>query len=113
MSIVRETFIRSILQLVLLVSAAVALSETKVQAFDEWCQGEAGECSQLCGTTVSWEVVGTHPEECCRLEWSEALQGLVCVPDSECPVYNYYYASGIEIFECDEGSQTSLCQCAY
>lgn len=110
---IRKTLIRSILQLVLLVSAAVALAETNVLAVDYWCVARASACASQCGTTVNSQVVGTHNEACCSLEWSEAQQGFVCVSNNECPVYYHQYGSGVENFECDEGSQYSWCQCAY
>jgi hypothetical protein len=105
---VRKALIRSILQIVLLVSAAVALGTTSVSANEEWCQQQAGACAQQCGDTVTWGQVGYYADSCCY--W-DPVTG--CEPDLFCPQYGATWGSGVENFECDEYSQSSYCQCRY
>lgn len=74
---------------------------------DDWCEGQAGACASMCGTTVSWGQIGTQWDSCYLWILGSCVGAWV-------PTYGATFGSGVENFECQgEPIYSSYCQCRY
>ena len=107
--IVRKSLVRSMLQLMLLSAAMVALSTTRAQAhYEQWCLAQAAACSQMCGTSITHQL-----QYSVCVDYQEPPNQWECESTGWRGYYEWGWASGVENFECDEVSGSSWCQCVY
>ncbi|GMV23767.1 MAG: hypothetical protein AMXMBFR57_37160 [Acidimicrobiia bacterium] len=80
----------------------------QADVYEPWCDERGAECAAMCGTTVTHTYHYTYWDPYCGFDYASQMWW-----GCQRAYGTWSWGSGVQNFECDEVSQSSLCQCAY